>query len=221
MESRPLLDEQIEYYQAVANEYEDHAIESTGGDELFAAVDQFAPTGDVLDLACGFGAWTERLLMTAASVTAVDASSAMLARAAKRLAGSPVRFVESDIFDWRPDRRYDAVFFGFWLSHVPDERFDSFWRLVADCLKPGAPVLFVDDNHRSAAELIEGPDSVVVERRLNDGTAHRAIKVPHTPAELQRRLRSLGWNIDVHPAGDHFYWGTGVLDVRSLQPQSP
>jgi hypothetical protein len=28
---------------------------------------------------------------------------------------------------WRPDRRYDVVFFGFWLSHVPLERFAAFW----------------------------------------------------------------------------------------------
>jgi hypothetical protein len=29
-----------------------------------------------------------------------------------------------------PDRRYDVVFFGFWLSHVPLERFDAFWSMV-------------------------------------------------------------------------------------------
>ena len=56
-----------------------------------------------------------------------------------------VRFVEADLFAWRPDRRYDAVFFGFWLSHVPLERFDGFWALVADCLAPGGRVCFVDD----------------------------------------------------------------------------
>src|SRR6266511_3494592 len=29
------------------------------------------------------------------------------------------RFIRADIFEWVPDRRYDVVFFGFWLSHVP------------------------------------------------------------------------------------------------------
>jgi len=45
-----------------------------------------------------------------------------------------VRFIQADLFAWRPDRRYDVVFMGFWLSHVPAERFASFWSLVADCL---------------------------------------------------------------------------------------
>jgi hypothetical protein len=33
-----------------------------------------------------------------------------------------VRFICADLFAWSPERRYDVVFFGFWLSHVPLER---------------------------------------------------------------------------------------------------
>lgn len=209
MNTRALLDDQIAYYQAIANEYEDHQIDPTGGDELTAAVDAFRPTGSVLDLACGFGAWTEVLIRSASSVTAVDASSAMLHRARQRLGDAPVEFVQSDIFEWQPTQRYDAVFFGFWLSHVPDDRFETFWELVESCLQPGAPVMFVDDNHRAPAELINGPESSVVERRLNDGSAHRAVKVPHTSESLEARLRSMGWDIRVHATAGHFYWGTG------------
>ncbi len=80
-----LLAEQIAYYRAVAPEYEDHAILGPGEDELIAAIEAFRPTGDVLELACGPGAWTERLLDYATSVTAVDASPEMLARAEARV----------------------------------------------------------------------------------------------------------------------------------------
>lgn len=209
MDTRALLDDQIAYYQAIANEYEDHQIDPTGGNELAAAVDAFRPTGSVLDLACGFGAWTELLARSASSITAVDASPAMLQRARLRLGDAPVEFIQSDIFDWRPTQRYDAVFFGFWLSHVPDDKFETFWDLVASCLAPGAPVMFVDDNYRAPTELINGPGSSVVERRLNDGTAHRAIKVPHTAAALETRLRALDWDIRIHATAGHFYWGSG------------
>ncbi len=41
-----------------------------------------------------------------------------------------------------PDRRYDAVFFAFWLSHVPLERFASFWSTVADCLTSNGPFVW-------------------------------------------------------------------------------
>src|SRR5262245_25176768 len=92
-----------------------------------AVVDELRPTGAVLELACGSGVFTERLARHADTVTAVDASGAMLARNRSEVARPNVRYVQADLFDWRPDRTYDLVFFGFWLSHVPPARFDAFW----------------------------------------------------------------------------------------------
>jgi demethylmenaquinone methyltransferase/2-methoxy-6-polyprenyl-1,4-benzoquinol methylase len=207
----PVLAEQLAYYRAVANEYEDHAIDVPGQDELVSAIDSFRPTGDVLELACGSGIWIESLLRTATTVTAVDGAPEMLARAQTRVGSSaPVRFVRADLFSWKPDRRYDAVFFGFWISHVPEERFASFWSLVAEALDPGGRVFFFDDNYRPEPELVEGVDSTVVQRRLNDGTPFRVVKIPYEPAHLERRLRDLRWNIAVTGTSGPFYWGTGV-----------
>jgi demethylmenaquinone methyltransferase/2-methoxy-6-polyprenyl-1,4-benzoquinol methylase len=73
-----LLAEQRRYYAAIAPEYEDHAIPGAWGGELLAALDPFRPTGDVLELACGPGTWTQRLLRHADSILAVDASPEML-----------------------------------------------------------------------------------------------------------------------------------------------
>ena len=97
------------------------------------------------------------------------------------------------------------VFFGFWLSHVPLNRFDRFWAMVREALKPGGRVFFVDDNARTPDELVYGEESSVVERRLRDGTAYRAVKVPHQPADLQARLHSLGWDVTVATSGGPFY----------------
>jgi trans-aconitate methyltransferase len=206
----PLLAEQIDYYRAVAPEYGEHAIAVAGGRELQAALDAFRPAGDVLELACGPGTWTLQLCRHAASVTAVDASREMLALAAERAGAGRVRFIRADLFTWRPDRRYDVVFFGFWLSHVPLERFDAFWGLVADCLAPGGRVFFVDDAHRTPEELVEGEASSTVRRRLKDGSAYRAVKVPHEPADLEARLARLGWRFTVTQTAGPFYWGAGA-----------
>jgi len=104
----------------------------------------------------------------------------MLAIAAAKVGHDPrVRFVEADLFRWRPDRRYDVVCFGFWLSHVPLERFERFWSLVDEALAPGGRVFFADDGYRTPDELIEGESSSTIQRRLNEGTRHRAVKVAH------------------------------------------
>jgi SAM-dependent methyltransferase len=207
-----LLAEQIAYYRALAPEYEQHAIDLPGAQALISALDAFRPVGRVLELACGPGSWTAQLQRHADCVTAVDASPEMLAAAARRTAGGAVRYLQVDIFDWQPDRRYDVVFFGFWLSHVPPERFEAFWTLVRDCLAPGGRVFFLDDSHRTPDENIPG-QRTTIQRRLSDGRAYRAIKVVHRPDELERRIRGLGWDIQVHCAGGPLFWGAGTPEI--------
>src|SRR5215471_18092980 len=205
-----LLDEQAAYYQALGAEYFDHVLDLPGGDELEEALEAFRPVGSVLELACGPGLWTGQLLRHATDVTAVDASPEMLAIATARVGSERVRFVQADLFTWKPDRRYDVIFIGFWLSHVPAERFESFWSLMADCLKPEGRVFIADDAYRTPDELIEGPSSSTIRRRIPDGTAFRLVKVPHQPANLERQLRRLGWHVKVTSTAGPFYWGAGT-----------
>ena len=208
-EVEQLLAEQVAYYRAMAAEYDDHALREAGGDELAAALEAFRAEGDVLELACGQGKWTGLLLTHADSITCVDASPEMLAIARGEVEDSRATFIEANIFDWEPERRYDVVFFAFWLSHVPLERFEAFWSLVDRCLEPDGRVFFVDDAYRTPEELIEGEESSTIQRRLNDGTAFRAVKVPHTAPSLQRRLADIGWSISVTQTTGPFFWGTG------------
>ena len=205
-----LLNEQIAYYRAAAAEY---CVDEVVARDLATALQEFRPAGDVLELACGPGVWTQQLLRHASSVTAVDAAPEMLARARDRVGEGLVRFIQADLFTWMPEATYDFVFFGFWLSHVPLDRFDAFWALVRTCLKPPARVFFVDDNDRRPEELIYGQASSTIQRRLADGTTHRAVKVPHQPAELEERLRRLGWLIRVTPIRGPFYYGAGTTDL--------
>jgi demethylmenaquinone methyltransferase/2-methoxy-6-polyprenyl-1,4-benzoquinol methylase len=145
-------------------------------------------------------------------VTAIDGAPEVLELAASKVKDPRVRFVQADIFDWKPDRRYDAVFFGFWLSHVPTERFANFWQLVGECVKPNGRVAFVDDAYRTSDELIDGEQSEVIRRTLNNGTTFKAIKVPRTPAGLEQQLRGIGWDISVRWLVDPFFWGSGTQE---------
>ena len=201
-----LVADQIAYYRAAAAEYQ---LSEPAARHLATALDEFRPAGDVLELACGPGTWTQQLIRHADNVTAVDAAPEMLARAEARVGEGRVRFVQANLFAWAPELKYDLVFFGFWLSHVPPERFDTFWTLVGTCLKPNGRVFFVDDNARTQAELVYGNDAFTIQRPLRDGTAHRAVKVFYQPAQLEERLKRLGWLIDVTPVCGPFYYGAG------------
>jgi demethylmenaquinone methyltransferase/2-methoxy-6-polyprenyl-1,4-benzoquinol methylase len=92
---------------------------------------------------------------------------------------------------------------------VPDERFAAFWALVDDALAPDGRVFFADDGHREPEELIEGHGSSTIRRRLDDGTAFRIVKTPLVAAELEARLRGLGWDIAVTQTSGPFFWGAG------------
>jgi SAM-dependent methyltransferase len=212
-----LLGEQAAYYRALSANYLEQVLDLPGGGELTEALACFQPKGSVLELACGPGVWTGQLLDYATDVTAVDASPEMLALAAARIGSDRVRFIQADLFTWRPDRRYDVVFMGFWLSHVPAGRFESFWSVVADCLKPEGRVFFADDAYRTPDELVEGPSSSTIRRQVPDGTAYRLVKVPHEPADLERRLQQLGWDMKVSATAGPFYWGAGSRGNRQAR----
>ena len=203
-----LLAEQRAYYEEIACDYELGSIPGWSGEDLDAALRAFEPTGDVLELACGPGSWTRQLADLAESVTALDGSREMLEHARERLRGQPVRFIHADIFGWQPDRAYDAVVFGFWLSHVPPQRFEAFWDLVARALKPGGRVFFADDAYRTPDEAVdEAP--WLVRRRLPGGGTRTIVKIADEPQELERRLAALGWRITVARGQGPFFWGQG------------
>ncbi len=205
-----LLSGQIDYYRAIAPRYEENALSEWSGTALEQALDSFAPRGRVLELACGTGPWTQLLAPRVESLTALDASPEMLEIARTRVPGETVRFVQADVFEWQPQERYDTVVFAFWLSHVPLQRFESFWALVDRALKPGGRVFFVDDAHRTPEELIHGSSSEIVERKLGEAGTRRIVKVAHTPVDLQARLHQLGWRIAVRSVEGPFYCGEGT-----------
>ena len=140
-----VLTAQLTYYRLRADQYDQDLYQDPAVVRRFETiVADLAPGGRTLELACGTGIWTGLLAARASSLTAVDGSPEMLARARQRLGTTPVTFVEADLFHWRTEAIYDTVFFAFWLSHVPPGRFETFWRMVSQALVPDGRVLFVD-----------------------------------------------------------------------------
>jgi len=206
-----LLAEQVAYYGARAHEYDaTHSFDSASHAKLLDALRAFRPRGRVLELACGTGQWTVELARHASLLTAVDASPEMIALNRARVAQGNVRYVEADLFSWSAPERYDVVFFSMWLSHVPPQRFDGFWALVADCSKPTGRVFFIDDLPAVGAHERWLPNAIapVVERPLTTGARYRAIKALHDPVELVARLSDLGWRADIRTVSWRLFYAT-------------
>jgi 2-polyprenyl-3-methyl-5-hydroxy-6-metoxy-1,4-benzoquinol methylase len=223
------LAEQVRYYRARANEYDAWADRRGPYDRgphnpgwfaekarLSAALSEFHPSGDVLEIAGGTGQWTEQLVRYADSLTVIDAAQEALDRNRARLGTKAVRidYHALDIFDWQPTRRYDVVFFSYWLSHVPPDCFETFWERVAAALAPGGRVFLIDNIATRRAQALDpeapGEDDATVVRTAPDGHTYRVWKVLWPPDELRETLAELGWAFEVYPTGTYFMWAEGV-----------
>lgn len=224
-EWQSLLREQVAYYRARAPEYDhwwnrthqyalpadQHATWEREVSALEWWLNDLALDGDVLELACGTGIWTSRLARRARRVTAVDAAPEVLALNRARVADGRVSYVEADLFSWQPEGTYDAVFFGFWLSHVPPSLFDDFWDKVARALRPGGRAVLVDNLWRPGTWPPERPDDFVQERTdLSDGSSFRVVKLYYEPAELAERLAASGWESDIRATDTFFLHGSAT-----------
>jgi SAM-dependent methyltransferase len=183
------------------------------------AVDRFGPVGDVLELAGGTGWWSQRLARTAKTLTVLDSSRETLRINRERVDRPDVTYIVADIFGWRADRRYDTVFFSFWLSHVPRRLFETFWALVGSCLRPEGQA-FLIDNRRDPTRTARDPYVIdeaddIQRRRLSDGSEHRVVKVLYEPDELAERLQRLGWVADLAGTSRFIY---GSAAPKTLEP---
>lgn len=219
-----LLSEQVAYYRARAPEYDQWWTQSGrynqgpeasarfAGEvaEVYAALDRFHAVGDVLEFASGTGIWTERLVRTAGTVTCVDAAPEMIEINRARLAATGAalpRYITADVFDWIPQDRYDVVCFGFWVSHIPEARWQPFWDKVRTALKPKGRVFFVDEVASDAPYYTPTDADDRQQRTLDDGRRFTIVKRYYAPDALADRLAALGWRTGIQRTAQHFLYG--------------
>jgi demethylmenaquinone methyltransferase/2-methoxy-6-polyprenyl-1,4-benzoquinol methylase len=223
-----ILDDQIAYYRARAGEYDEwwfrtgrydrgadfnahwHAETAAVEAALVSWLAARRPA-NVLELACGTGLFTRLIAPRVARLTAIDASTEVIEINRARVGADNVDYVQADLFAWRPARRYDAIFFSFWLSHVPDQRFAAFWELVASALAPGGAAYLIDsafDPTSTAKDhVLPGREAGIVTRKLNDGREFRIVKVFYEPAALAAKLEPLGWRSSLAQTPRYFVYG--------------
>jgi demethylmenaquinone methyltransferase/2-methoxy-6-polyprenyl-1,4-benzoquinol methylase len=199
----------LAYYEARAPEYDDWYLrrgryergpihDAAWNAELDAAgrwLDELPIRGEIVELAAGTGWWSP-LLASKGELSLYDGTAAPLDRARERLVAHQLRAHLHVRDAWaEPDRPVDAVFTGFWLSHVPRARLVEFLAIVRRWLKPGGTFAFIDslaDPQSSAADHPAPADDASL-RRLDDGREFTIVKVYYQPGELEAALTSAGF----------------------------
>jgi len=202
--------EMVAYYAARAAEYDDWYLRrgryergpihdqawTAELDQATLWLDALPIGGEVVELAAGTGWWSP-LLASKGSLSIYDSSEAPLDRARERLVAHGLRAHIHVRDAWtEPDRQVDALFCGFWLSHVPRARLGEFLVLARRWLRPGGLLAFIDsrpDPQSGAVDQPISPEPEVSARRLADGREFRVVKVFYQPAELEAELRRAGF----------------------------
>jgi demethylmenaquinone methyltransferase/2-methoxy-6-polyprenyl-1,4-benzoquinol methylase len=223
--------EMLAYYEARAPEYDDWYLrrgryergpvhDAAWNAELDMAgrwLDDLPIRGEIVELAAGTGWWSP-LLASKGELSLYDGVPAPLERARERLVAHHLRAHIHQRDAWaEPDRQVDAVFTGFWLSHVPRVRLDEFLGIVRRWLKPDGTFAFIDsllDPQSSAVDHPTPADDTAV-RRLGDGREFTIVKVYYEPEELEAALGRAGFEaVGVSMTGRFFLTGVARAAER-------
>jgi ubiquinone/menaquinone biosynthesis C-methylase UbiE len=207
------MDNLAAYYAKRAAEYERiYAKPERQADlgRLRTSVTALLAGRSVLEVACGTGYWTEAIAPHAMAISAVDAADETLAIArSKRYPAGKVEFTQGDAYAL-PDfgRRHDALFGGFWWSHVPLARLDAFLAGAARAVAPGAVVAFLDNRYvEGSSTPISRRDAdgdTYQARKLDDGSTHEVLKNFPSERELIERASAHGMEAKVEWLD--YYW---------------
>ena len=195
-----------DYYARRADEYERiYAKPERQADlaTLRARIGKLFAGRKVLELACGTGYWTEIIAYGAAQLTALDASEEVLRIArSKTYPAGRVELLAGDCHAL-PDfkRKHDALFAGFWWSHIPLENLAGFLQGAIAAVAPGAMIAFLDNR------FVQGSSTPVARRdalgnayqlrKLDDGSTHEVLKNFPSEGELIQRASRYGWGAHV------------------------
>ena len=215
-------DELVPYYEARAAEYDDwylrrgryaHGVvqDMAWEMELSAAttwLDGLPLAGEIVEIAAGTGWWTA-LLAAKGDLHAYDAAGATLDRARTRLVAHGLRAHLHARDAWAaPDRAVDALFTGFWLSHVPRPRLAEFLAIARAWLRHGGIYAAIDSQPDPASGTVDRlppPAPDLARRRLADGREFTIPKVLYRSDELADALRAAGFvDVEVRSSGRFF-----------------
>lgn len=209
----------IDFYSAIVEEYEDAYDEAELQPHL-EAIERYlrgiVAERSVLEVACGTGYWTRRMLPPVDRLVGLDASRRVLEAARSETpAGVAISYVQADAYRLPVRPGWDVGVAAFWWSHVPADRLTTFLQGFHETLGPGATVCFVDNRPREgfSPDGVDADGNSFVRRELDDGTTCRLYKRFPSEDDLRERLRPYTGSINYREFGP--FW---AVDYEPSDP---
>lgn len=100
------------------------------------------PNETVLELGCGTGYLTKKLIAKGAIVTSIDQSAGMLARAKTRVPKG--KFIQSDILQYKDSNKFDYVVLFFVLHELSADNRVTIFKSAKEFLKENGKIIVCD-----------------------------------------------------------------------------
>ena len=190
------------YYDERAPEYDE--VYSGGGpafpkpglykqdvDAIIKMVKGFG-AGSIIDVACGTGFWLPYYAGNCTKITLLDQSGKMLAECKERTKRFGIiakcNFIHSDFFNSVFEMEsFDSAVVGFFISHLRDDRMESFFQKLNDILKSGARLLIIDSVWSELRQKYRQKEEIQI-RTLKHGREFGVFKRYMSPKEVEEMV---------------------------------
>ena len=195
-----------EYYSARAAEYEkiyhrDDPSAQIELDRITRNLQEATHHGNVLEVACGTGFWTQAISTQANSIVALDASNEVLQIAKSKQYKCPTTFCRADAYAIPfQTRSFDCGLACFWISHIKRQNLNTFLDQFHKHVASRAIMFFVDNVYVPGlgGEFVarENEEDTYKVRMLQNGSKHLVLKNYFTEQELARIFKQFSGNPD-------------------------
>lgn len=199
------MEPMIDYYARRAAEYERIFTKPERQHDLAALrarIGKMFTGRRVLELACGTAYWTPLIAAAAENVVALDVNQEVLdIGKTKSLNKNNVIFTLGDAYNPPLHPECNALFAGFWWSHVPLARLDAFLESATKAVAPGSLLAFLDNRYVEGSSTPlsrrDAEGNTYQARKLDDGSSHEVLKNFPAEGELIQRASRHGWGANV------------------------
>ena len=144
----------------------------------------------VLEIGCGTGRHTKRLIELKNTVVGVDISAGMLKKARQKINNPNVFFIEGDILNVKiPNAPFDSIVMSLVLEHILD--LNRFFNRSAELLKAGGSFLF-SEIHPERTKA-----GTMAHFKQTNGDEFYLESRPHTELEIRNAASKCGFEIEL------------------------